>query len=208
VNSTPRALNRILLGLCGLVLMLAGSCGAALAYLPDFAAPWQASAARIGSGIERIRQETTLDGQQDSWLWIVLAAALLLGAILGVAWIAAQGRGRTGVFTYTAGTPGGDSDGPAGSVTLTAGAAEQALRTALLERNDLTNAVVTTWDFRGGPALRVRLFPRKGVSPSAISAAATDLIEALDLVAGQRTPVLILISSGARSRFTRTERVR
>lgn len=204
MNSTPRALNRILLGLCGLVLMLAGTCGAALAYAPSFAGPWQPVTLQAGIQIDRIRQGTTLDGQKDSWLWIVLAAALLLVAVLGIAWIAAQGRGRAGVFAYT---PGPANDGAPGSVTLTAGAAEQALRAALLERNDLANAVVTTWDFRGGPALKVRLFPRKGVSPYAITAVATELIEALDLVAGQRTPVLISISSGARSLFTRTERV-
>ncbi|MBG6217839.1 hypothetical protein IWX75_002307 [Arthrobacter sp. CAN_A6] len=207
MNSTPRALNRILLGFCGLVLMLAGTCGAALAYVPGSAGPWQEFTLQAGLQADRIRQGTTLDGQEDSWLWIVLAAALLLVAVLGTAWIAAQGRGRTGVFAYTPGPAGSDAAGAAGSVTLTAGAAEQALRAALLEGNDLVNAVVTTWDFHGGPALRVRLFPRKGVSPYAIAAVTTELIEALDLVAGRRTPVLISISSGARSRFTRPERV-
>ncbi|WP_026549716.1 hypothetical protein [Arthrobacter sp. Br18] len=205
MNSTPRALNRILLGLCGLVLMIAGACGAALAYLPGFAGPWQALTSRAGSRLEGIQQATTLDGQQDSWLWIVLAAVLLLVAVLAIAWIAAQGRGRTGVF---ADSPGPD-DGSAvrGSVTINSGAVEQALRAALLERNDLVNAAVTTWHFRGGPALKVRVFPRKGVAPCTLAAAVTELVEALDLVVGQRTPVLIRISSGARSRLTRSERV-
>lgn len=207
MNSTPRMLNRVLLGLCGLALMIAGGCGAALAYLPGFAGPWQASAVRTGSGIDVIRQATTLDGQQDSWLWIVLAAVFLLVAVLGIAWIAAQGRGRTGIFAYTPRTNDDDAPGGAGSVTINAGAAEQALKTALLERNDLLNAVVTTWDFRGVPTLKVRILPRKGVAPYTIAAAATELVEALDLVMGQHTPVLISICSGARSRFSRSERV-
>jgi hypothetical protein len=185
-----------------------------------------------------VRRGTTLGGQSDTWLWLALAAALLVLIVLLALWIAAQGRGRTGLFASVDGHAGGSSGdrdargrdtrdrdtsdpdprlnagdgdagdgGAAGSVVITAAAVEQALKAALLERTDLAGASVSTWEVRGVPGLRVRVFPRKGVPPYVTAAEVSRLVEALDVVTGYRTPVLISIRSGARVRFTRAERV-
>ncbi|WDF33611.1 hypothetical protein PTW37_01360 [Arthrobacter agilis] len=218
MNTTPRALNRLLLAVVGLLALSIGAACLALVALPRAAAWWAATAPRVGEAIDDVRSRTTLEGQSDSWLWIVLAAVLLLIIVLLILWIATQGRGRTGLFAGAAGQghrtgrrpaprDAARHEGDAGTVTITAAAAEQVLKAALLERSDLASASVSTWLVGGVPGLRVRVLPRKGVPPYVIAEEVSRLIEALDAVTGYRSPVLISITTGARVRFTRGERV-
>ncbi|MDN4609397.1 hypothetical protein [Arthrobacter burdickii] len=224
MNTTPRLLNRLVLAVVGLLLLAAGAAGLSALTLPAVASWWGSAAPRVGGWIDRVRRGTTLEGQSDTWLWLALAAALLVLIVLLALWIAAQGRGRTGLFASVDGHAGGSSgarvardrdtgdrdagdSGTPGSVVITAAAVEQALKAALLERTDLAGASVSTWEVRGVPGLRVRVFPRKGVPPYVTAAEVSRLVEALDVVTGYRTPVLISIRSGARVRFTRAERV-
>lgn len=209
MNTTPRVLNRFVLAVIGSVLLVAGAAGLALLTVPAAAAWWGATTPRLGAGIEDVRSRTTLEGQSDTWLWIALAGVLTVLILLTVLWIAAQGRGRTGLFA----SPGDSDRGRAaprhdgGTVTITAAAAEQVLKAALLERSDLAGVSVSTWRIRGVPSLRVRVSPRKGVPPYTVAAEVSRLVEALDAVTGYRTPVLISISTGARARLARSDRV-
>ncbi|WP_105032464.1 hypothetical protein [Arthrobacter ruber] len=217
MNTTPRLLNRFVLAVVGLIALALGAGGLALLTLPAAAGWWRSAAPRAGQAVEDLRSRTTLEGQEDTWLWIALALVLVFLIVMLIVWIAAQGRGRTGLFatgTVTGrggggATGRGDSSGggTAGSVTITAAAAEQALKAALLERPDLVGASVSTWRIRGVPGIRVRVLPRKGVPPYDIAVEVSRLVEALDAVTGSRTPVLISVSSGARARFTRADRV-
>ncbi|WP_104180505.1 hypothetical protein [Arthrobacter sp. B0490] len=219
MNTTPRLLNRLVLGVVGLLTLALGATGLAVLALPAVSSWWRAAALRAGDALDGLRARTTLEGQADTWLWIALAAFLLFLIVMLVLWIAAQGRGRTGLFATGAGAPASGTASPgasgpaavdggtAGSVTITAAAAEQALKAALLERSDLAGAAVSTWQVRGVPGLRVRVLPRKGVPPYVVAAEVARLVEALDAVTGSRPPVLISIDSGARVRFTRAERV-
>lgn len=202
MNQTPRTLNRVLLAIFGLALMLAGVLTAGLT-VPAVARWWQATAAAIGEDLARLLERTTLPGQRDSWLWIVVALLMVLVVLLMVAWVSNQGKGRSGTLAYD------DADTPVpGSVTINSAVAEQALKAALSERVELVNSAVSTYQFRGRPALKVRVFPRKGVAPYVVAEEVTALVNALDVTLGTQTPVLISISSGARTRFTRGERVR
>ncbi|MFP5316128.1 MAG: hypothetical protein ACLGHS_12245, partial [Actinomycetes bacterium] len=72
MNQTPRVLNRVLLGLFGLALMTVGALATALV-VPGVARWWQSAAARAGEAIGNLLESTTLPGQRDSWLWIVVA---------------------------------------------------------------------------------------------------------------------------------------
>ena len=202
MNSTPRLLNRFLLGLIGLVLMTAGAVVTAAALVQGVARAWRTAARSAAVGIDSALR---LGGDDGGWLWIVLALGFLAAAALMIAWLALQGRGRTGDFVSGGADP--EAGEAAGTVTVTAAAAEQALKTALQDRRDLVNAAVSTWRFRGTSALRIRVYPRQGAAPARVAAEVAAIVEALDLVMGHRAPVLISISAGARARFTRAERV-
>lgn len=205
MNTTPRLLNRLVLAVVGLLCLAAGAAGLALLVLPGAASWWEDAAPRVGETLQGVRADTTAAGQSDTWLWIALAAGLVLLIVLLVLWVLAQGRGRAGVFLT--GADGRTGSGTAGTVTISAAAAEQVLRAALLERPDLVGASVSTWFVRGVPGLRVRVQPRKGTPPYEVAAEVSRLVEALDAVMGTCVPVLISIRTGSRVRWSRAERV-
>lgn len=202
MNETPRALNRVLLTLVGLLLIAVGATAVALAAVPALAGTWHALTRRAGAAIEDVLAATTLLGQRDSWLWIVLALVMLVLIVLMIAWVAQQGKGRASTLAADY-----NDDGGPGTVELGAAVAEQALKTALLEHEEILHATVATYEFRGTPGLRIRVLPRKGVPPYLVAEQVSDLVEALDLVIGRETPVVISIGTSARARLGRTERV-
>jgi hypothetical protein len=203
MNSTPRLLNRILLGILGLKLLVIGVLLILLAAVPGVAAWWHSWSRSVSDGAATVFEGTQFPGRQGSWLWIVLVLAVVLLIVLMVAWIAQQGKGRTDLLLAAE-----DPGGVPGDIRIGGGVAEQALKNALADRPDLAGATVSIYDVKGRPALKLRLHPRPGVAPQAVAAEAADLVDALTAVVGQRTPVLVHIAAGARTRFSRAERVR
>ncbi|GAA1049279.1 hypothetical protein [Arthrobacter russicus] len=203
MNETPRVANRILLTIFGLVLLAAGALAIALAAIPGFAAWWQGWAGPLVRQLRDIAANTSLPGQNSSLIWIGVAVALVLLIIGMIAWVANQGKGRTTVLA--ADEESGEAEG---LVSINGSVAEQLLRQALGERGDLLGATVTTYEVKGQPGLKVRVLPRQGVAPHKVAAEVSGLVAALDELLGQRTPVLLSIGSGARTRFTKAERVR
>ncbi len=203
MNGTPRILNRILIGILGAKLLLIGVLLVLLATVPAVGSWWQGWSAGVWGGVRALFESTRFPGRPESWLWVVLAVLLLAVIGLMVAWLAQQGKGRANLLVTE-----DDAGEVPGSVRIGGGVAEQALRAALADRPDLAGATVATYEFEGEPALRIRVQPRQGVAPHTLAAEVSALVEALDAVIGKRTPVLIHIASGARSRFGRAERVR
>lgn len=203
MNNTPRLLNRVLIGILGLQLLAVGILLMLLATVPAVGAWWQAWSGGVWDAANRLFEGTRFPGRPESWLWVVLALVLILLIGLMVAWAAQQGKGRSDLLLAAE-----DPGGVPGDVRIGGGVAEQALKNALAERPDLAGASVITYEVRGQPALKIRLHPRPGVAPHLLAADASALVAALDEVVGQRTPVLVHIASGARSRFSRAERVR
>ncbi|GGH96133.1 hypothetical protein ACFFGR_23365 [Arthrobacter liuii] len=203
MNSTPALLNRILLTVLGLILLATGVLLVLLATVPAMGSWWHSWSAGVWGGINRLFDATRFPGRPESWLWIVVALALLALMGLMVAWIAQQGKGRSNFLAaeYDPGNTPGD-------VQIGGGVAEQALRHALEGRPDLAGATVTTYGVKGSPALKVRLLPRQGVAPHLLAAEVSGLLDALEAVVGKQIPVLIHIGAGARTRFSRAERVR
>lgn len=203
MTSTPSVLNRILIGLFGLKLLAVGILLLLLATVPAVGSWWHSWSRAGRSAMNQAFDSTRFPGRPESWLWIVMALATVLLIGLMVAWIAQQGKGRSNLLVAEF-----DPGEVPGDVRISGGVAEQALKHALAERPDLAGATVATYDVHGSPALKIRLQPRQGVAPHLLAAEVAALVEALDAVVGKRTPVLIHISAGARTRFSRAERVR
>ena len=203
MNSTPTLLNRVLLAVLGLKLLAVGALLILLATVPAVAAWWHAWSGAAWNAANQAFNATRFPGRPQSWLWLVVALALLVLIGLMVAWVAQQGKGRSNLLAseYDPGEVPGD-------VRIGGGVAEQALKQALSGRPDLASASVTTYDVKGSPALKVRLLPRQGVAPHLLAEEVAGLVAALESVVGREIPVLIHIGAGARTRFGRAERVR
>lgn len=203
MNETPRVANRILLSIFGLLLLTAGALATGLAVFPGFASWWQGWAGPLVKQLRDVAANTSLPGQNSSLIWIGVAVVLVLLIIGMIAWVANQGKGRTTILA--ADDEIGEADG---LVSINGSVAEQLLRQALGERTELLGATVNTYEVKGQPGLKVRVLPRQGVAPHKVAAEVSALVEALDELLGQRTPVLLSIGSAARARFTKAERVR
>jgi hypothetical protein len=203
LNGTPRALNRVLLFIIGFKLLAVGLLLLLLATVPAVAAWWHGWAAGVWAEAENAFRQTRFPGREESWLWIVAGVVLVVVIVAMIAWLSQQGKGRANLLVASS-----DDSDVDGEVRIGGGVAEQALRSALAERTDLAGASVATYEFRGRPGLRIRVQPRQGVAPHLLAAEISQLVEALDLVIGRKTPVLVHMVSGARSRFTKAERVR
>jgi hypothetical protein len=203
MNSTPRLLNRILIGILGLTLLVVGALLVLLATAPGIASWWQSWSSGLWLEAQHLFERTRFPGRQESWVWILLALllVLLIGAM--VAWIAQQGKGRADLILFEE-----DPGSVPGDVRIGGGVAEQALKAALADRPDLAGVSVAVYQIRGEPALRIRLQPRLGVAPNALAAEVSSLVEALGLVMGKRMLVLLHLGAGTRARFSRAERVR
>lgn len=203
MNSTPTLLNRILIAVLGLMLLAVGALLMLLAAVPAIASWWHAWSEGAWSRVNEAFNATRFPGRTESWLWILVALALLVLIGLMVAWVAQQGKGRANLLAmeYDPGDVPGD-------VRIGGGVAEQALKHALANRPDLAGATVVTYDVKGAPALKVRLLPRQGVAPHLLADEVYALVAALEKVVGKNIPVLIHIGAGARTRFSRAERVR
>ncbi len=203
MTSTPVLLNRILVAILGIKLLAIGLLLVLLATVPAVATWWHSWSEDAWQGMNQAFNNARFPGRPESWLWIVVVLVTLLLMGLMVAWVAQQGKGRTNRLVSD------DNAGEvAGDVRIGGGVAEQALKQALAERPDLAGATVATYEVNGSPALKVRLLPRQGVAPHLLAAEVATLVDALDAVVGKRTPVLIHIGAGARTRFSRAERVR
>jgi hypothetical protein len=203
VNRTPRILNRIMLGLGGLILLGIGTGLVLLSTDPAAARWWQGTAPSLIAESSRMLHETAMPGQSQSWFWPLLALAMATAVVLLVLWISAQGRGRvdTLVTEY-------DDDGAPGRITVSGAVPEQALRTALLQDPDVASVAVSTWALGTGNGLRVRITPRQGAAPHLVAADATHLVDALDSALGKSSTVLISLEAGRRYRLGREDRVR
>lgn len=203
MNLTPRALNRSLSTLFGAILLASGIHLMLVAGVPRYATWWRGAVGRVGEDARQILLATTLPGQQESWLWIILAVLLIVVILLMVWWISVQGRGRTSdyVSAYFADDP------TPGRVEISDAAFEQALRAMLGRRADVVSLNVSVWENTPVPGLRIKVQPRSCAAPGELGAEIAEAARATQELMGSGGPVVIYLAAGARSRFARPERV-
>lgn len=196
MNQTPRAWNRLLIGIAGLIFLVLGAGVIAVLSVPVLKDYFNQGYEQATTFLSDLFTRTTLEGQRDSWLWIAIAAALLIIVIVMIVWIASQGKGRTGTLHD------GEEEGSfPGQVRVSASVAEQLLKQAISGRTEVANVSTSTWIFKKTPCLKVRVTPRAGVSPAELGSDVTDLVRNLDAELGIKVPVLISMASGARARM-------
>ncbi|NQD89869.1 hypothetical protein HP499_18960 [Paenarthrobacter sp. CM16] len=210
MRQTNRALNRILLALLGIALLGAGAAVIAAGILPGAADTWTAVASSAQQYARDLVRTAPLPEPVRSW-WIVAGlGVLLLGAALSAAWLASQGGGRTPrLAEQLDGSAQADgSDAATGRTVVDVGLVSAAIREALSGNRDVLATSVSAWESRRGTALRLRLEARKGSSPRELADTAEQLIREMDALLGHPIPVLVRITSGARTQVSGSRRAR
>lgn len=202
MNGTPRRLNRVLLGAFGLVLIGTGILAAWSGTSAGFARSLTRRARAAWAGGQQELAAARIPGTDTSWWSVALMAVLLLCAGLLVAWIAAQGTGRSNQLARR--------HDETGTTTVDAAVAAQMIKEALAGNPQILATSVQAWDSKAaadGAGLKITLQARKGASPAEVGSAVEHQVEMLDQLLGTKVPVLIRIKAGTRTRFSRTERV-
>jgi len=210
MRQTNRALNRILLALLGIALLGAGAAVIAAGILRGAADTWTAVASSAQQYARDLVGTAPLPEPVRSW-WIVAGlGVLLLGAALSAAWLASQGGGRTPrLAEQLDGSAQADgSDAATGRTVVDVGLVSAAIREALSGNRDVLATSVSAWESRRGTALRLRLEARKGSSPRELADTAEQLIREMDALLGHPIPVLVRITSGARTQVSGSRRAR
>ena len=219
MRQTNRALNRILLALLGLALLGAGAAVIAAGTLPGAADTWTATASSVRDSARNLVETAPLPDPVRSWWLVAGIAVLLAGAALSAAWLASQGGGRTPRLAEEQDCTGeqdgtGERDGTGGTggargrTVVDVGLVSAALREALSGNRDVLATSVSAWESRRGTALRLRMEARKGSSPRELADAAEELIREMDALLGHPIPVLVRITSGARTQASGSRRTR
>lgn len=210
MNGTPRTLNRLLIFVFGLLVLALGVLMVLLAAVPAIGNWWSDWAPTASLNAGRAFASTWIPGTRVSWIWLLAMALLVLVILCMIGWMALQGTGRRDLIAWSnpAAERGLPETGEApGRVAIAASAADQALRSALASRKDLLGTSVSAVEFEGKVALRVRVVARQGADPLQIAHEVERLVSGMDLLFGHPCPVLLHVASGARSRFSRAERV-
>lgn len=213
MRQTNRALNRILLALLGLALLGAGGAVIAAGTMPGAADTWTAVASSVRESARNLVVAAPLPDPVRSWWLVAGIAVLLVGVALNAAWLASQGGGRTPRLAEeldgtVAGNGAPGAGGARGRTVVDVSLVSTALREALSGNRDVLATSVSAWESRRGTALRLRLEARKGSSPRELADTAEELIREIDALLGHPIPVLIRITSGARTQVSGSRRAR
>ena len=203
MNSTNRAMNRILLAITGLVLLAAGALAAAAGLVPGIREQWSDAAAALAARWQGLLRTAPAPEPLGSWWALTVPALLLIGAAASIFWLTRQGGGRTATAAIAPDPELGDT---AVDVSYLAAAVDEELK----GNRAVAASSLTAWHGRNkrnpAPGLRLTLQARKGASPREVADLAEDLVDAIDALLGHRTTVLVRIGSGTRTKLARAHR--
>jgi len=203
MNNTNRALNRLVIGIIGIVVGALGAAVSAAALQPGRLAAWRTGATDTATAIEALRARTLLGDSGRSWILLVVVAGAALGIIVLLAFILRQGRGRASTLLTT-----GNRDAAGGSLSVASAVAERALSDALTTDPGLASSAVSTFRVRKTATIKIVVSARRGESPGDIRERIDRLVARWDDAFGERVPVFIRVTGGFAARVSKPVRVR
>ncbi|WP_375386846.1 hypothetical protein [uncultured Amnibacterium sp.] len=196
MNSTNRALNRLVILVVGLLLVAAGGTAVALAAAPDVAARWRAVAKELAGGAQPWVADPVIGTASALVLGIAAVAAALV--VLLLAFVLRQGRGRSAAALQ-------QRDGTA-TTRIDLAVPRALLEEHLGARDELVGVRISAYEVRGTPMLKITARCRRGVSPGDVSALVGRAVEDLERILGTDVPTFVQLTGGFRAgRTTRPQ---
>lgn len=200
----PRALNRFLLFLGGLLLTVAGVGLALVAAWPkahDYFASAMKTATGWYSGLVD-KSYVNVGGIQDfSWMTVAWVALAIIVALLMLAWIFSQGGGKRKEFRVA------DSDGPDGRTVPQVSFVDDLLADAIENDRWVASTKTSAWGVKGQPGLAIDVNSYKGADVAHLEELMRKAVAQLDSVMGKTVPVRVHFTSNLRTRFGSADRV-
>lgn len=213
----PRALNRCLLFVIGLLFLATGIGLLLVAYWPPAREFFSTQSERLNRGYQEIWNQSlvALPGQKIqhfSWLdiaWITLAGILVL---LLLRWIFSQGGGKVKEINLF--KPGSirqqtipkPSD-QAGEIIAQLAFVDDLLQDAISEDRWIDKVKTTAWEVRKDPGISLSVVAFKGADLAHVKSVIDQAIIRLDSVLGNPIPIAVHITTNWRSAFKSAERV-
>ena len=101
---------------------------------------------------------------------------------------------------------GRQSHGAEGATVIDSGLVALAVQEGFADNEQVLSTSVSAWESRRGTALRLAVEARQGASPRELADTAEELVREIQAWMGHPLPVLIRITSGARSGVARIRR--
>lgn len=206
MRKLPRALNRILLLLFGLLFLASGTLlvGAAT-YRPlrDLVLKYRS---RLDSEYTSLAQQATfkVSGQQYSWVQVGLIVVAIIVALLLLSWIFSQGGGKIRSLALNA--AGKDSE-KKGEITADLGLLQGIIEDEISDSRWISSLKVASWDVKKQPGLLLSAAVYKGANPREVKAELDQAIARLDQVLGINMPILVRLTTNWRSNLGSADRV-
>ena len=206
MKKLPRALNRILLFVFGLLFLATGAALVGVAtYAPlrELALKYRS---RLGSEYASLAQQATfkVSGQQFSWVQVGLIAVAIIVALLLITWIFSQGGGKIRSLALNA--AGKDSE-KEGEITAELGLIRDIIEDAVSDSRWISSLKVASWDVKKQPGLLLSAAVYKGANPREVKTELDQAIARLDQVLGINMPILVRLTTNWRSNLGSADRV-
>lgn len=206
MKKLPRALNRILLFVFGLLFLATGAALVGVAtYAPlrDLALKYRS---RLDSEYASLAQQATFkaSGQQFSWVQVGLIAVAIIVALLLITWIFSQGGGKIRSLALNA--AGKDSE-KEGEITAELGLIRDIIEDAVSDSRWISSLKVASWDVKKQPGLLLSAAVYKGANPREVKTELDQAIARLDQVLGINMPILVRLTTNWRSNLGSADRV-
>ena len=206
MKKLPRALNRILLFVFGLLFLAAGTLLVAVAtYAPlrELALKYRS---RLDSDYTSLVQKATFtaSGQQFSWVQVGLIAVAIIVALLLITWIFSQGGGKIRSLALNA--AGKDSE-KEGEITAELGLIRDIIEHEVSDSRWISSLKVASWEVKKQPGLLLSAAVFKGANPREVKTELDQAIARLDQVLGINMPILVRLTTNWRSNLGSADRV-
>ncbi len=206
MKKLPRALNRILLFVFGLLFLATGAALVGVAtYAPlrDLVLKYRS---RLDSEYASLAKQATfkVSGQQFSWVQVGLISVAIIVALLLITWIFSQGGGKIRSLALNA--AGKDSE-KEGEITAELGLIRDIIEDAVSDSRWISSLKVASWEVKKRPGLLLSAAVYKGANPREVKTELDQAIARLDQVLGINMPILVRLTTNWRSNLGSADRV-
>lgn len=206
MKKLPRALNRILLFIFGLLFLVAGVSITAAATSTSIHRRLLDYRSKIESGFTTLARQSTFQVQGRE-ISAVKAGALALGILvilLLIVWVFSQGGGK--IRSLALNKAGKDSD-KQGEITAELGLIQDIIESEVASSRDIASLKISSWEVKKRPGLALTAAVYKGTNPRAVKIEIDQAIAKLDQVLGIKMPILVQLTTNWRTNLGSADRV-